>query len=308
MSRNSALESMRFPACLMLTGSGVLLVSLLPVLITHQFGEASRLVRDSALSLHLVLGICLAVFLSGSLSRYSDSRSGASLVLSKPISRDLYYFSVYTGLLAMEMIFSVCMTLATCMAVASASEPFVVHWRILVPLLAVTAGSFAAGGLLNFWKRWNFCSVTLCFLSIGLAVAAGCGAWSFLLPEEDLYIGCIQAGLLNSMALIVFLGLSVGIALAFGFPMAASVCCVCLFLGLLSDYFVQTGGSCTGGWWRSLLACCPNWQRFWVADWLKAGEGVPWRYIGMAAGYAGCYTLFVLLWCVRRFRRAELHG
>ena len=307
MSRINALEAIRFPACVMLTGSGVLLIGLLPILITHQFGEASRLIRDSALSLHLLLGICLAVFLSGAVSRRRTAQSGVALILSKPIGRELYFISVFAGLLVVEMLFSVCMTLATCMAVASSPESFVVRWDRLVPLMGALLAALCAGGWLNYRRQWNFCSVTVCVLLAGLIAAWCYGITVGGGSERHLFVECIQAGLLNGCALFVFLGLAVSISLTFGFQAAVSVCGVLLGMGLLSDYFTQSG-QFNGLAWRILPACTPNWQRFWVADQLKDGGGVSWNYIGLALLYAFCYTLFVLLWCVRRFRRVEIQG
>lgn len=303
LSRNSALAAVRFPLSMLLTGSGLLLVSLLPVLITHQLGEAGRLVRDSALSLHLVLGIVLALFLAGSLSRDADARSEVPLILSKPVSRQVYFFSVFIGMLVMEMIFSVCMTASACLALAAASESFVVHWQWLGPLMLILVGSFAAGGWLNYRKHWNFCSTTLCLLMPSL-LAAGI-VLAVLLPDSDrgLIDHCFRAGLLTAMALVVFLGLSVGTALAFGFPAAVSVCCVGLVLGLLADYFMY-GADNAGQLTRVLWNTIPNWQRFWM----EREGAVSWRYLGMAAGYACSYVGFVLWVCAGYFRRSELRG
>ncbi|MDD4736654.1 MAG: hypothetical protein PHP44_11185 [Kiritimatiellae bacterium] len=305
MSRISALEAIRYPPCLMLTASGALLILLLPILITHQFGEASRLVRDSALSLHWLLGIALAVFLASSVSRRNAEKGGAVLMLSKPVSREMYFLSVFTGLLLIELIFSVCMMLATSLAVAAAREPLMVDGRMLAPPLAALLVSLTAGAACNYWKQWNFCSVSVQFLLITLAAAWLCAMYFSPPMPRDALLGCAQAGLLNTLALGLFLALTTGLSLALGFPAAIALGGIFLCLGLLSDYFAQTafGGTPAG---RMLLACWPNWQRFWVSDLLKKGGALSWRPIGLAAAYAGSYALFILLLCMRKFRQVEL--
>ena len=197
------------------------------------------------------------------------------------------------------------MMLATALAVAASRDALLVDKRMLAPPLAALLCALGAGGVLNYRKQWNFCSSSVLLL-FPLLLAAGLTGLALLPnPARLELIGCAQAGLLNTFALTVFLGLICGCALAFGFPAAIALGGITLCLGLLSDYLAQTlfAGSPAG---RALTACWPNWQRFWVADLLRNGTPLPWAGIAWAAAYALTYTLFILLLCMRKFRRVEL--
>ena len=112
----TALEVLRQPVCLLLTVSCIVLTALTPLVLLHQFGEDGKIARDSGLAYHFMFGMLLVGYSACSaLSR--EIRNGtASLFLSKPVSRYVYFGAKFAGLLMVVAAFSLCATMSTIIA------------------------------------------------------------------------------------------------------------------------------------------------------------------------------------------------
>jgi ABC-type transport system involved in multi-copper enzyme maturation permease subunit len=314
----TALEALRQPVCLLLVLLSITLTALLPFLILHRFGEDGKLVRDSAFALHAVFGIFIAGYASTTaLSR--EIRSGtASAVLSKPISRDLFFLAKFAGVVGVVAIFSLCSGLAT-LLVERIGEKFVTSGGVIgyvtdrqtgtLLLLAIVA-SCVIGAIANYRRQRPFGSITVTALLGGLVVCmlvASCfertGEWAPFAWRLDWRL--VSVSLLITAALVVMSALAMVLSTVVGTVPTLTVCSVVFALGLMSDYLF--GRHAAGSLWaRMLYSILPNWQHFWVCDQLNAGGQVGGAYVGMASLYAAVYAAALLCLGVVVFRQRDV--
>jgi len=307
IARVTSQEGARQPITILLTGSGVLLVALLPFLITHQLGEAGRLVRDGSLSLHLVLGLLLSAHLACSVFQHEMNKGTAGAILCKPVNRSVFFLAKVAGVSIVVLAFCICMICSTLLASAASTERFFIQWSAELPLLLGILLAILLGGIVNFWKKVPFPSVTLGFLLRFLLCAVVAGA---MMMSGDVLVfpwPILPAGLLISSAVFVFTGLACSLAPVFGTLATMTLCGGIFLFGLTVDYLIGSSVGRLGGM-AHVLSVLPNWQRFWVVDALAGGGKIPWLYTLTACGYAGLYLAAVLCMGVCLFRRVEVQG
>jgi hypothetical protein len=294
MSQLSAVEAVRRPLCLLITMTCTALIMLLPFLVSHQFGEAGKLVRDSALAFQLVFGITLAGFLAGGTSTGHMHRITAETILSKPVSRGLFFLSRYAGILSIVLLFSVITTLAAAMSSCAASDFLRINWRIAGPMLAVLPGAGMCGALWNFFTRRSFTSAAflLIFFFMLTAVAVAISICPFETFGEPAW--CLApSGLLCFMALAVFTALASTLSTRLAAAPTMAICALVFLLGIMSDYLF--GRRAAEYIWADIIyRLLPNIQNFWMADALNDGGCIPWSYIVNAGGYASLFLAGLL--------------
>lgn len=314
----AALETVRQPICILLTGAYTLLCGAVPLLLLHNFGEDGKLARDGGLALHYLFGVFITAHAAGNvLSR--EIRSGtASAVLSKPVGREMLFAAKYAGVAAVVVCFSACAAIATLLG-ERVAETFVLSPAYLGYVMDAQTGRmlvlvpFAAcllAGFLNYAARRPFGSTAMALLLLGLLCALFTAGWFNRLGVRapfDLQVQwrIVPASLLITLALLALAAVSMALSTRLDTAANLTACGFVFLVGLMSDsLFGRYAGSSTTA--AVLYRLVPNWQQFWVADALNAGGSIPWGYVWNAGRYAAVLTAGMLLLGVVSFRHAEL--
>ncbi len=279
---------MRQPITLLLMVTCTVLTILNPMLVIYPFGEVGKLPRDSALAFQLGFGLLVAAYgACTTLSREVDSGT-ASAVLSKPVSRENFFFSKFLGMVAVIVIFSICSVLATQLNQMISHE---LRDHALLALLPLTplAGLLAAAGI-NYTTRRPF--VTVAFVSVLVSLALTTGALAYGM-HGGFQWRIIPANVLITFALVVLAAIAITLSTRLRTAPTIMICSAVLVLGLISDFLF--GRFTDDNWWGAIpYMLLPNWQHFWVTDGLTGGGSVPWNYVLNAGGYAVLYAAGVL--------------
>lgn len=307
----TALEAVRQPIVSLLTLSALVFIALMPFLFTHTLDDSARLVRDSALALHFVLGLVLGVLMACTALR-AEVRSGTvSAVLSKPIHRPLFFLGKFAGLAVVMLSFSCLMTTASILATRTAAVAFIYDPWGSGPLLAAILLAVLTAGAQNFFFRRPFASRAFGALLILVPAALAISGtrsdstepapWGTALPMDIL-----PAGTLLALAILLLTALALGLATRLEVVPALVVSSVVFMIGLMADYLF--GRQAAHSRFFALLdGLVPNFQHFWAVDAL-AGDGVPWTYVARVALYTAFYLAAILAAGIFAFRRMELRG
>lgn len=314
----TAVEAIRQPIYLLLSTTCVLLIGLVPIILMHHFGEDGKLARDSGLALQFVFGLFIAGYTASScLDR--EIRSGtASAVLSKPISREVFFLSKFAGTLSVIVMFSICSGIATLLServsqkfvASSEMVGFITDSQTGWMLISAPFVAYLVAGLLNYFKRKSFESsafVILMFMLITVLIVSGffnrAGTWA---PYDlRIHTGVISVSVLVMLALMVISAIAITLSARLSIVPTLTICSAVFFLGLMSDYFFGAKAQ-SSNFFMMIYWLIPNWQDFWTVDALTNGGHIPWRYVGHAAFYTGAYTAGILCIGLLSFCRKEM--
>lgn len=312
IARLALLESLRQPVVLLLALAGVVFTGLMPLLITHVLGDGQRMVRDSALALHLVSGLVLGSYAACASLRDEVRRGTASAILSKPVGRSLFLLAKFAGLAAVMAFYSLLLAVATILACRTAAQDYLLDFWGSGPLLLAVVVAALSGGLQNYLLRLPFTS--RCFGTLLVTVPAAL-AWSATVDVEGaraavfgsaLPLDTVPASLLILMAILILTGLSVSLATRLDVVPTLAGCASLLMAGLMSDYLF--GAQAAHQRLPALLyGVLPNFQHFWAVDALARGP-LPWSYVVEAGQYGALYLAGILCAGLVAFRHMELKG
>ena len=312
IARLALLETLRQPVVMLITLVCLVFIALLPVLITHVMGDGQRIVRDSALAIHLMAGLILGSYAACASLRDEVRRGTASAVLSKPVGRDLFLLAKFAGLALVMILFSTLLALAVILTARTAAQDYIFDWWGAAPLLAAILGALVIGGLQNFLLQKPFASrafgallilVPLALLASGLYDDQGARTADFGVALSWV---SLPASLLITMAILLLAGCSVSLATRLDVVPTLACCAALLMGGLMADYLL--GQAARDHFGAALLyGLLPNFQHFWAVDALARGE-IPWSYVGQAAEYGALYLAGILGLGIVAFRHMELRG
>ncbi len=306
----TALEAIRQPVVMMLFASAVVFIALMPLVITQTLGESEKLVRDSAIAFYFLCGLIMGAYVACISITHEIRRGTVHAVLSKPVSRTLFFLAKFCGVALIMIGYSVGVTLAIMMTVRTARMPFHLDWWSAGPLLAVPAGAFIVAGLLNYFRRSSFSSnafggllggMALVFLAVGFVDHHGHRVAFGELYSWNLPGACV----LIALAIVVLAALAVSLAPRLNTVPTVTLCGAVFLLGLISDYLFGQHAE-THAVAAILYTIIPNWQHFWVADALAGGATIPLPYIGSVAQYALLYLVGLLSFGMVVFQHAEI--
>lgn len=308
----TALETIRQPIAWLLMVTCISFLAVLPVLLTHTLGEPTKLVRDSALALHLVTGLLLGGFAACSSLTHEIRRGTASAVLTKPVSREVFFLSKFFGVGLVILLFSYAVTLASLLTVRTSQPVYALDWWSAGALLAAILLAAAVAGLLNFWLRKPFPSTAfwclLCFLTIAFLAVNWIG------PEgertsfgEHMTWPLATVSALVGLAILVLTAIAVSLATRLDTVATLTLCTVILLLGFMSDYFIGRHAG-TALWADVLYTVIPNFQHFWAADALAGEDPIPFSYVIQAGTYGFWYLAATLCLGMAAFRHMELRA
>lgn len=306
----TALETIRQPITLILFSSCLVFIGLIPMLITHTLGEGEKLVRDSALAVHFVCGLVLGSYAACATLSHEIRRGTAAAVLSKPVSRELFFVAKFIGIAAVMLCFSFGITLGTLLTARTVHQTFLLDLWATAALLGSVVIAYAGAGCVNFFVRRPFASNAFVMMIVALGM-------SFILVNfvdehgQRAAFGSLMswklvpASALVAMAIVVLAAIAVSLASRLDAVATLSICSVILLIGLMSDYLF--GRHVGESWFASVLyAAVPNWQHFWAIDALSGNADIPMAYLVDAASYGLLYLAAVLCFGMVAFRHMEV--
>jgi ABC-2 type transport system permease protein len=312
IARLTALEAVRQPIFLLMATACVVFIGLLPILITHTLGEAGKLVRDSGLAFYFVCGLILGSYVACSSLTHEIRRGTAASILSKPVSREIFFLAKFAGVAAVMLFFSTAAAIAIVMSTRVAEPLYSFDWWAGAPLLAAPLLAYVIAGLWNFFTQRPFVSAASVTLLVTMAVAF---AFAGFLDAEghSAAFGAayswkiVPVSVLIFLAIAVLTGLAMSLAIRLDTVPTLCICSVVFLVGLMSDYLFGRHAS------QSLVAdflyrIVPNWQHFWVVDALSGDGAIPWSYVARAALYAGLYLAGILSLGLIAFRQLEVRA
>lgn len=319
VSRNALTVSMSDPVYLILLLSVLTGMAFFGTLPTFNFGQEMRLVRDQGMAL-VFLGGCVTAALGLVTVVVRDLRGGAiSILMSRPITGLTLVLGKWTGLAGALLIYHIPASVAclwlTRIAGAGGEHGRGLDMTGLAIYFAAIVIALGAMGLKHYffggWYVWqaSLAIVVVFTLAFLLANFVGEGAhyhWGTGVDWRALN-GCI----LLYLAELIFVALLMPFAVRFDAALVMGMGVVVFFLGMVSNFLVNAMVS-PGIIYYVVKSAVPNWQAFWISDWLATrGDldwGQVWPYIGSCTIHTVAYVTVCLTAAAFLFNRQEFHG
>jgi ABC-type transport system involved in multi-copper enzyme maturation permease subunit len=263
IAKATALEILSEPLSLLVLLAALALSTLAPAFHYHQFGEASRMARDSGLSALFTCGTVMAVIGTIRSFRREIESGTAEMALSHPVSRRCFVLSKTIGAFFALMVFWAIVSLQTCIIVngaeiggmiASSKGDVARLWGPSFSIgMAVMTLPLVAGALLNRFFGFRFVptafALALMTALCGAAYRMDVAMMQRLLPVQFLILTLSAVYLFASAAFAVRFRSNVAVSSVFA-VVAASI----PFIG-----------------------------NYYLSDALSDGGAVPWTYAAVAA-------------------------
>ena len=310
IARNTFRETLRQPVFFLVLAAMLVLVFMIPYLALFVFGEAVKLVVDSALASLLLFGWVAAVLAAGhSISREIQNGT-VQLVLSKPVTRYGFIIAKIAGILAALTLFSFIGAIASWLVLRAPEETTGVDSRVMIAYGAAFTVGCLVGGVANFIARVAFTMTAILAMCItfpvallGVVLTLPVTADNALPLPGSFAAACVLAWL----AVLAMGALATALSTRLELVPNLLACAVVFQLGLISDYvFGRAAAGNPLAWLAHNLL--PNWQLFWMADALAACKPIPWSYVGLGAVYIAIFIVFFTLLAMLLFRTREVGG
>lgn len=299
----TALDTLRQPICLLLTLTCIACTLIVPLAIAQELGEQGRMARDGSLAFHFFIGLLLAGYAACASFRREIHTGVLSTVLSKSVSRSLFFIAKFTGISAVIFLFSLCAGLSTLLAhrltpIFYELDTLAIRIGLIAPVLAL-----AGAGLDNFISRRPFAAHAMIYLIAGLGMALAVVA---MFDRQGSLVSwgsacdwrTIPASLLITVALVIFGGLALLFAIRLDTVPVLALCIVLFAAGLLRSYLFEH--------LFPLQILLPDWQLFWQADALANDHRIPWIQVFETTRYGIIYLAGILCLGIVLFRQSEL--
>jgi ABC-2 type transport system permease protein len=323
IASNTFLETIRQPifGILMWVAAGLLILNPSLAAFSLERGGDTKMMVDIAMSTLLLYGLLASVFSATSvITREIDSYTVLTVV-SKPVSRPLFFLGKYVGVIAALAVGYYFLSLVFTMTVRHgvleySSDKY--DQPVLTLGIAAIAISLLAAGFCNYLYGWHF-SATLTAWVVPLGTVALLITLFFdkqwnpqspatyfgykeAIPPASVY----SAVLLNFLAVMILTAFAVTLSTRFSQVVTLVLCTGIFMLGLLSDYYF--GGphaqqTLVGG---ILYRALPNFQFFWLGDAITQQLSIPAAHVARVAAYAVLYTVAVLSAGIALFQTREV--
>ena len=264
--RSTALEVLSEPLTLLLLLAALVLTVVAPVFHYHQFGEATRMARDSGLSALFTCGSALAVFATIRTFRREIESGTAEMTLVHPVSRTGFFLAKTLGATAAVVFFSAIVAAAMVTSVTGAAigghlaEKSGDLARIWGPCVASGVATIllplVLGAALNRFAR---CRFVLSALRLALAFALFSAAGFSVLAGPHELVRLLPP----TVALAVFILFLVTVAAAAAVRLKA-----------------HAAAAATG---VVVALCLPFVGNYYLAEALANGGSLGWTPVGLAA-------------------------
>lgn len=262
IAKATALEILSEPLSLLVLLAALSLATLAPAFHYHQFGEASRMARDSGLSALFTCGTAIAIFGTIRSFRREMESGTAAMALSHPVSRTCLVLSKTIGAFFALLVFWAIVSLQTCIIVngaeiggmiASSKGDIARLWGPSFSIgMAVIVLPLAIGAFLNRFLNFRFVPSAFALA----LMTAFCGALYRMNGATVLRLLPVQFLILTLCA--VYLFASAAFAVRFRSNVAVS-----------SVFAV-------------VAASIPFVGNYYLSDALSDGCAVPWTYVAVA--------------------------
>lgn len=262
----TALEILSEPLTLLVLLAALVLTVVAPVFHYHQFGEATRMARDSGLSSLFTCGGVIAVFSTIRAFRREVESGTLEMALARPVSRGGFFFAKALGCALALLVFflTVFMTSVTIVngaaiggAIAERTGTMVSVWgpAVAAGVAVILLPLFIAAALNRFANRRFVLSSTLSSALLALIAALGFSLYASF--EWLLRLAPV------AMLILVFSLVLMTAAAAFAIRFAANA--AASFTGLVLAAFLPFVGN------------------YYLADALAKGGTLAWSYVAIAA-------------------------
>jgi hypothetical protein len=295
-----AQEMLRNPITVLLSLATVFMTLLIPLVLAFQFGDTGkRLVRDGGLGLQLTFGIILASACACNLIQKERQSGVAAMLLTKPVGRHTYLLSRFVGIGLVLFVFSSSAAIATMLAHRSA-EGFDPDVGLQTDRITASAGLLCiviAAGIAG-WRNWlrndSFHAITITSLPVLLAMLsllcgfytrAGRLTWVYA-PQQDPRI--LLVALAIYLLLLVFTALALTMSIYLKPVNTTLTCIIILLTGFSTPVWMAKAQ------FMPFVALFPNWNWFWLANHLNAGQSGLTTSFLFAGGYGSLLIAAIL--------------
>jgi ABC-2 type transport system permease protein len=317
IARNTFTETIRQPVygLILLVIAGMLYFCI--ALAAFTMDDDNKLLREFGLSTLLMGGLFLAAFSASGILAGEIENKTVLTVISKPIGRAVFILGKFMGLVAALTAAFYLSTIVLLLLVRhgvmqESSKPYdlpVILFGLGGVLLALLIAGFC-----NYFYGMNFGStaVLLAVVTMTIALVLVClinVKWEIQPFGKGVLLPSLLGGVaLVFMVVLMITAVAVAASTRLGQVMNLLVCLIVLMLGLTSDYLFGASAQGAGGsrLAAALYRVIPNTGLFWAGDAVSAKLTFSWGYLGMAAAYAGLYTLAALLVGMALFHRREV--
>lgn len=286
IAKTTATELFGQPVIMLLILAGMLLISFIPFLHFHDFGEPGRICRDGALAYQLVIGTIIAV-VSASASIRDELETGTALaVLGKPVSRNAFLLGKWLGVIFVLFRFWLC-TLISALVAWRIPQRFVdfgtdgmgyltdsVSQSLLI---LIPFASLLVAGFLHFYRRLRFCITTihtatlLSFLLLLVSLIFN-RQWLPSFSLSNLDNSAIPVFILIFFALSLYASVATTLSTRLSATPVFVICLLLLSFGLSADVIVSHLPSLA-------FIPLPNLQNFWMCDAISENSNLPFSYL-----------------------------
>lgn len=299
----------RQPATFLIILTTIACTILLPLAVSHQLGQQSRLAVDSALAFEFIFGLILAGYAACS-TLNNECQSGTILIVfSKPVGRLMFFLAKFTAVSILLIFFVYCSSLSALIAERLTPRNFEFDSFGNYLLFASPLIVFIPAGLLNFRTHRSFVPTALFLYALVLA------ALVLVLSTVDRdghHVGfgsmiewrILSACLMEGIALFLLAAIAISLATRLAAPATVAILLFLLFTGLISDHLAGLLAALPpAGFLVQMIL--PDIQHFWAADKLADGGVISGSMIGHGVLYALAYGGGVLCLGYAAFRNRQ---
>jgi len=263
IARATALEILSEPLSLLLLVAALVVTAFTPAFHYHQFGEATRMARDAALSALFAFPLIGGVFGAIRTFRREIETGTAQMALSHPVSHEAFFLAKVSGVLAAFALFALPLA-AQALTVVRAAE--------IGGELAVRSGDVA-----KLWGPSLACAVAV--VVVPLVAAAALNRFMRFRFVKTFFVWATAVAL-------------AGVCYRFNPVLARQLAPAALACLLPAPAFVVLASAAAvrlranGAWtvvgvaFAAFLPCVGN---YYLADALSRGGSPAWSYVGLAA-------------------------
>lgn len=289
-------------------------------------GGDTKMLVNIALSTLLLYGVIASVFTATSVVTREIESNTVLTVVSKPVSRPVFFLGKYLGVASAMAVSFVLLALVLIMVARHGvleytSDPY--DLPVLVFGLGAILVSLVAATFGNFVYNWNFLTaLTAWVVPLGLAGTAATlffskdfapqSPWTGFASEQAMLDPTfVYAGLLLVfLAILLQTAIAVALSTRFSAEVTLALCLGIFLLGLLSDSLFDPQAEQATLLNQILYRIVPNFQFFWIGDALtqevSVGFGDVVKQVGNVAAYAALQITAVLALGIAAFQTREV--
>lgn len=315
IAQTTATELFSQPVVLLLLVAGIVATGLIPVFQLHDFfDEPGRLPRDGGLAYQLVIGLIIAVVSASATINAEISGGTASAALGKPVSREVFIFGKWLGVMVVVFRFWFCMFVAMVLAERIPERSLsgdglnrVSDSIAQTMILIMPAGALALSAYFHNRYHLRFCKTANTIITCAMVMLLPLAAMftvshEFSFSSGNIDLPLLPVSLLVLCALAVYSAIAVALSTFLKAAPALIICMMIMLLGLSADTLLAPSSPAIV---RICARFIPNLQSFWMCDALNSG-GLEYSYVILAALYAACYVAAALSLGMIIFRRRDV--